>query len=350
MQNKPILAAGSSLFEWIRAGGSIERGSWHHMLLYRWRAMWLEESYKILRQGKIQSPITSEKLIFIMGFWRSGTTVLHEFLSRAPRCDAPRTWQCMDPSALLLGKSPTFNPKTKRPMDNVIVDPESPQEDEFALLALGLPSLYRGFLDPRRLPELHELLYPSYWESAGTEWLTTLEAFLSLCRQNSDNQMIVKSPNHLFRYQTLLKKYPQAKFVWILRSPRDIWRSNCEMWRIMTDYYGLWTQKGNEIEDFLINAFTAYGHILKQLHKERTFRNQIVFSYESLITNPTDVLRPMVHELGFEPWDTWGPSALAATGITQTKRRAPALFTTKNSPDDLLNNLEDLHSTILQAP
>ena len=65
----------------------------------------------------------------------------------------------------------------QRPMDQVTIRADSPQEDEFALTAMGVPSVYRGFLDPRRLPELKSLLDPIFWAEADPSWLKKLEDF-----------------------------------------------------------------------------------------------------------------------------------------------------------------------------
>jgi hypothetical protein len=43
-------------------------------------------------------------------------------------------------------------------MDEGYIGTYSPQEDEFAALLLGEPSLYRAFIDPRRIDELTEML------------------------------------------------------------------------------------------------------------------------------------------------------------------------------------------------
>ncbi len=111
----------------------------------------------------------------------------------------------------------------RRPMDQVLVSGDSPQEDEFALMAMGVPSVYCGFLDPRRLPTLEEILDQAHWLSTGPFWQQTLESFLSWCKEEGRDRLVVKSPNHLFRYRALALRYPRARFVWILRSPAQLW-------------------------------------------------------------------------------------------------------------------------------
>ena len=56
--------------------------------LYRWRAFWVERSYKLLEKTGPAAEASAfpegEGLIFIQGFWRAGTTLFHELLSELP--------------------------------------------------------------------------------------------------------------------------------------------------------------------------------------------------------------------------------------------------------------------------
>ena len=102
-----------------------------------------------------------EPPIFILGHWRSGTTLLHELLVQDPRHTFPNTYQCFDPCHFLLTERLVrrycnWLLPARRIMDNMPVGWERPQEDEFALALLGQPSPYltiafpnRGPIDPR---------------------------------------------------------------------------------------------------------------------------------------------------------------------------------------------------------
>ena len=350
MSGRPILAAGRDLVDWLRLGGRPDRGSQSMLWLYRWRALWLEQHFAMIRStGPASRPFPypdGEGLIFIMGFWRSGTTLLHELLAEAPGCGAPLTWQCMDPSALLLGGGKDHDASIQRPMDQVLVSNDSPQEDEFALMAMGVPSVYRGFLDPRRLPALEVLLDPDQWSAAEASWLGTLEGFLSWCRKEGQDRMVVKSPNHLFRYRALMTRYPRARFVWILRSPRELWESNLRMWRTMIERYGLWNARGSELEAFLGKALSSYGDLMEQLSQEGVFREHPVFAYEDLVATPGAVLTPLVDQLGLEPWKSWGP---ALQHRIKAKSKDSVETGLSRAPEGLLARLETIHEAILRG-
>ena len=121
--------------------------------------------------------------VFVLGFWRSGTTLLHELLCRDPQFGFPSTYACMNPSHFVLTEAWVSRSKvqqqTTRPMDRMSYSWASPQEDEFALLALGAPSPYESLIvpslmrDPKALVDLRQ--------RSSTEqkrWEDALQCFL----------------------------------------------------------------------------------------------------------------------------------------------------------------------------
>ncbi|MEL7408408.1 MAG: sulfotransferase, partial [Cyanobacteria bacterium J06558_2] len=93
--------------------------------------------------------------VFIVGHWRSGTTFLYNLLSRDPN------WATVSPLAtglpwdfLWLGKwlQPILEralPQARK-IDQVPVNPDSPQEDEIALANMQTVSFYHGLYFPQR--------------------------------------------------------------------------------------------------------------------------------------------------------------------------------------------------------
>lgn len=348
MSPRPVLAGGRGLADWIRAGGRPDRASRGAVLLYRWRGFWFDQGLGLARAAAREPARFPEGdgLLFVMGFWRSGTTVLHELLSEAPGWAAPETWQCMDPLAALRGGVPPEGPSVRRPMDAVDVGPRSPQEDEFALLALGVPSLYQGFLDPRRLPDLQPLLDQAFWQGqASGPWPETLAGFLDLCGKAGQGRLAVKSPNHVFRYRALARRFPRARFVWILRDPADLWASNLRMWRAMTDRYGLWEVPPGGLESFLEAGLEAFRSLLQDLREDGTFRRDLVLGYEEMIRDPERSLRPLSGSLGLDKAGAaaWREAASARL-MEAPKGRNAGL---PEGPQALLDSLRSLQAAIL---
>lgn len=95
--------------------------------------------------------------VFIIGHWRTGTTLLHELLILDPRHNFPNTYQCLEPNHFLLTEKFfksyfNFLLPTRRPMDNMEAGWDKPQEDEFALCMMGQPSPYLDVAFPNNPP------------------------------------------------------------------------------------------------------------------------------------------------------------------------------------------------------
>src|SRR5256886_7252847 len=60
---------------------------------------WVQDALfgRAIRQTKITQPP-----IFVVGHWRTGTTLLHELLILDPRFGYPTTYECLEPNHFLL--------------------------------------------------------------------------------------------------------------------------------------------------------------------------------------------------------------------------------------------------------
>lgn len=170
--------------------------------------------------------------LFILGHWRSGTTLLHDLLA----CDRAQftfanTYQVVNPLTFLT----TENLMTRlfswlvpptRPMDNMALSFASPQEDEFAPLLMSLCSLYLGVSFPAR--QAHYDRHLSFRDAAPAELQAWKDAFLTFCKKLSlrdDRALLLKSPPHTARIRTILDIFPDARFVHIHRDPYRVFQS-----------------------------------------------------------------------------------------------------------------------------
>jgi hypothetical protein len=188
-------------------------------------------------------------------------------------------------------------------MDGFTIDALSPQEDEFALLALGVPSVYRGFVDPRRLPELRRWLQPDAWsraEPAG--WFETWQAFLSDVSSNKAGRLLLKSPTHTFRIRALMQAFPNASYVWIVRDPAEIWHSNHKMWLSMFRTYALWDWDEAVLEDFLQTALCCASRCLSAAVEHLPEDRLAVIDFASLTQTPIECMHALNDRLQLAKW------------------------------------------------
>ncbi len=242
-----------------------------------------------------KTPITDDP-IFIIGHWRSGTTHLHDLLSLDERFAYPTTYQCFAPQHFLLTERlfpkmfPWMLPE-KRPMDNMAVGFDRPQEDEFALVALGLKSPYWSMAYPNR-PQCEKYLrMKEVGPAARQKWKTVFGKLLRrLTYRYGGKPIIFKSPTHTARVELLAEMFPGAKFLHIVRDPHTLFASTVNLWRKVYTVHGMEKPNFEGLEDYvfrtLIEMYTGFDEAQAQLPAGQFHQ----VHYEDLATEPLRTL------------------------------------------------------------
>jgi hypothetical protein len=222
-------------------------------------------SHQLVDRESYAEHTTFSAPLFIVGPWRSGTTAMHDLLVAATGGSAPQTWQCMNAASFMITGRPKKSRTTKRPMDELVVTSESPQEDEFAILTLGEASAYRALLMPHRISSLKYTLDQEYWLREPS-WLFSWTRFLGGVLQSLDTSpqpLILKSPGHTFRLKAILRHFPRSRIVWMVRDPTEVFESNQRMWRAMFEKYALTDWDEGELDEFLRNVLQQTASTLR---------------------------------------------------------------------------------------
>lgn len=268
----------------------------------QWQALW--GSVNLHLSQAVASQESSAKFpdpILIVGPWRSGTTVMHELLVAATGGTTPLTWQCMNAAAFQLRRPVATEVTLERPMDGLQISGNSPQEDEFALLTMGVPSAYRAFIMPHRIRELAHTLDPSYWEQ-DTHWLPLWEQFLKGVWRTTINAkapLILKSPNHTFRLPAILRRFPVSKVVWMARPATDVFLSNRKMWRAMFANYGTTVEVDPcALDRFLAETLSSSARILSWCRENIPANNLCIVPQAALLAKPSATIETVCRQLG----------------------------------------------------
>lgn len=251
----------------------------------------------------VRTPIAHAP-VFILGHWRSGTTLLHELLSRDPRHAAPTTYECFVPHHFLLTRS--WLPRLlgwlmpdRRPMDNMAAGWDRPQEDEFALCMLGQPSPYQRIAFPNRPADDADLLdLRGLSPRALARWKA---AFLRLLRQwtfvNNNRRLVLKSPPHTCRIPLLVELFPDARFVHVVRDPYIIYPSTLHLWRLLYGIHSLQRPSWRGLPEYVLDTF---AHLYERFEedKQRIPSSHLhELRYEDLIRDPIGQLEAIYREL-----------------------------------------------------
>jgi len=290
----PLFGA-DALADWIRAGGRPERSPPLYGMRLRWHTHWFEHNWQVSCE-RLQRLARPREPVFVLGLWRSGTTLLHELLHAATQWVTPRTWQCFSPSSCFLVRGPPAAVSLQRPMDQGRITTTGPQEDEFAQLLLGGPSVYRGFIDPRRLGECSRSLRPGDMHA-----LERWESFIrGIAAGDAGSRLLLKSPSHSFRLPQLLHLFPAARFVWIGRHTGEVLASNRRMWSAMTGRYGLWSSTPAALDAFLERIVERCAEVLEEAVHAVPAEQLLWVDFTELQTQPRRVLQGVLEFLEAE--------------------------------------------------
>jgi omega-hydroxy-beta-dihydromenaquinone-9 sulfotransferase len=262
-------------------------------------------------RAQVQAPL------FILGHWRSGTTLLHELLILDEQFGYPNVFEVANPHTFLtLGelveREMADAPPQTRPMDNMQITFRSPGEDEAALSVMSLRSPLIAWAFPRR--EAH---YDRYYTFRGVpareveEWKAALVGFLKKLAVIHDRPMVLKSPAHTGRIRPLLELFPDARFIHIHRDPYTVFRSTQNLYAKAVPFSHLQRPDPDQIDDGIIRRYAMmYDAFFEERalipagqycevgfeDLERDIVGQVGMVYEQLRLSGFDALRPKLQQ------------------------------------------------------
>ena len=228
---------------------------------------------KAIFSRRIASTSIANAPVFVLGHWRSGTTLLHNILSQdSENFCFPNTYQVLNPSTFLTTEklmAPVFDlfSDSVRPMDNVEMGMKMPQEDEFAPMLETLYSVYLSMAFP--LNNDYYQRYLSFDEVADNDREEWKKAFLHfskklIVKNQGGRSILYKTPSHTARIKLILEMFPDAKFIHISRDPYQVMRSSqhffdTAVWKYYFQKPDL-TELDNQIIDRYNDLYDAYFH------------------------------------------------------------------------------------------
>jgi hypothetical protein len=248
--------------------------------------------------------------LFILGHWRTGTTLLHDLLICDERFGYPNTYQCLNPCHFLLTERvftrlfQTLMP-SRRPMDNMKMGFDRPQEDEFALALLtGDASPYVSIAFPNHPPQCQEYLdLARLPESRKRRWQRTLLQFLKQVTYKTGKRLVLKSPPHTARIAVLREMFPDALFLHIVRDPHVVYPSTVNLWRTLYQAHGFQTPNLAGLEEQVLDTFVTMYQRLEEGKKLLAPGHFYELRYEDLTRDPAGELAKVYEHFqlgGFE--------------------------------------------------
>ncbi len=295
-----------------REGNQIDRRYWGRFAMLKGLGLVnsvLGAIEKKQNSSKIERHKITKAPLFVIGYFRSGTTYLHNLLSLDESNLSPNTYFCFFPNHFHYSKKNgmkvvnLFAPR-KRPMDGIKFGANMPYEDEFALAALTTVSPYLRFLFPNSDDDymaLDPCHLPADAMERWKEGMSYLTKSLNLWKGR--RRILLKSPLHTGRIKTLLELFPEAKFIHIIRNPYHVYQSNKKLWEETLNHVHLQVPSPGKVDEIILSWYTELYSLFERDRHLIPEDSLIEMKFEDLEKSPVDNLRDIYEYFGFSGFD-----------------------------------------------
>ncbi len=278
-------------------------------------ARWPFSTYERWRVAIAPPVADAPPPVFILGHWRSGTTFLYNVLSRSPQ------FAYMAPLAtglpwdfLTLGT--LFRPLLEKALpngrfiDQVPVNPDSPQEDEIALASMQPVSFYHGLYFPQRFADNFNagIFFEGCTDAEIQQWCWTMQHLCQkLQMQHPTQQLLIKNPVYTARVKLLRQLFPTAKFIHIYRNPYIVLQSTLNFYRKLFPELALQAFDTVPYRDIVLASYPKMMHALIQDTTDLPPETFVELRFEEFEQAPLDHLQRLYAQLDLSHWDTARP-------------------------------------------
>ncbi|MCB0769160.1 MAG: sulfotransferase [Flavobacteriales bacterium] len=254
---------------------------------------------KISRASPFAQPL------FILGHWRSGTTLLHNVLCQDPRASYLTTYASVFPnnmaSTWIFKTFLKMNMPEKRPSDGVALHTDFPQEDEFAFGNMQPNAYYNFFYFPSRYQQYYDraVHHAGMDEREIDRWYRTYDKLLKKAAvASSGERMIVKNPVNTARIGKLLQLYPDAKFIYIQRNPIEVFLSTRRFFQQLMPTLCLEEPPTKSfMDDMILNVYDRMMHDYEEQRSLIPAKNLLEIRYEVFAEAPLVTLEAIERNL-----------------------------------------------------
>lgn len=264
----------------------------------------------IFLSRRIRAHQIPEDPIFILGHYRSGTTYIHKLMA------TNQDWGIINTYNFLFPYSFSWIEKILKPVlqallrltgfkhphfHNYDYNLDDPMEEDTYLAGSCSPySAFWGEMFPMKAMEYFDRNL--FFESPGMkeDWEKVyLFCIKKFSLKNKGKQLLLKNPPNTGRVRSLLKLFPDAKFIFIYRNPYQVYYSTYHLWKRTLEKMYLLQNVSEAERDEII--FQLYSKMMMQYEKDREMippENLVEVRYETLEKDPFTEVGRIYRHLG----------------------------------------------------
>lgn len=291
------------LLSMVRDNGGVDVRRLPVLLAYMLRYSLLEpfrlvEAYRCDRM--IRDYSLAHPPVFILGYWRSGTSFLQALLRLDANLATSTLFRSLFADVYWSTESwlkPALNALCRvtsmdYALQRVRMDWDLPAEGDVALCSSFSAQSYTwGHLFPKSFCDwIRRLVWQPDVRSTNA-WLEHYDYTLrKLSRSCDDKRLVVKSPGDTARMAHLLRKYPGASFIYIHRDPFAVFQSNRYLWNVVQRQVSLHTVSDEVITELIIDSYKRILSTYLAQRRNIPCSQLVEIRYEDLAAVPVATL------------------------------------------------------------
>ena len=281
-------------FPWIIKTTTLEPLRWIELMKHNKKI----DSYKIEKDP-----------LFILGYYRSGTTYLQQMFMQDNRLGYTSFYQTVFPELMLTferSMTPVLEKitrtfRTQNHFHRIPFTWRSPGEEDVAMLSsMNANAAQWGVLFPGQAINSFTK-YALFEKISDEEVQKWQDSYLYLVKKislaNNCKPLVLKSPPNTARIKQLLSLFPNAKFIYISRNPVQVYSSSKRLWEMIIKKYILGSYSEINLQQIILETYSksmnSYMKDKQLIPQERL----IEISYEDFIKQPIHVLKQAYEKL-----------------------------------------------------
>jgi omega-hydroxy-beta-dihydromenaquinone-9 sulfotransferase len=276
----------------------------------------------LLYSQKLNKTIILKSPVFILGHYRSGTTLLQKLMVSDKQFGYITNYDALFANTnLLFGRrmQSVFQRlinifRIKNPFfhNSILQLSEPTEEDDYLMNKASAYTAYWGLVFPKKwrkwLNGSTQFSCKKYSDGWKIEYLRTLKY---ITFKSKGKQLVLKNPPNTERIYLLLEMFPQAKFIFIYRNPYHLYYSINNMWkRAILAYYSVQKISDEDLEELVFGHFEYLNDRYEEEKKLIPEGSLIEISYEELKDDPFNTMKKIYSKLNLPDFESATPDLL----------------------------------------